>query len=467
MLQTVTIQNFKSLRDVTVHLQKVNLLIGPNNSGKSNFLKALAFLKEHYNGRIQPGLVDFERLSFKHYYDQNIQSRQIEDNRNSNIGKEVYQIKYGFKWGILPIRGLLDYVDFYQLEFFGFNSRKQIAYNEGIGFSTKREGPPNALFKTNEKGFSLNNILYLNKEFNFFQILFWNNVSYLWGDLTEKEIAKIMEMPKASNVLCYSEDHVLDFFESNIPPGRFLSDTITDTQLEFSLTDLFNSIKIFRPDPSRITAENELFNYDHVNEDCSNLVAFLDNMRDRYDHIWLAIQKDLNKCLPDFVGINFDKVPINGKETSLGKRFGLRDKSGKTYWAEELSEGTIYFLALLAIVHQPDPPKVLLLEEPEKGIHPRRIAEVMDLIFKLAEEKDIQIIMTSHSTQVVDAFQDIPESVFVFDMEDGETKIKNLQTDIIEADTKDAKAKGFPPIDYSKRSLSEHWATGLLGGVPH
>jgi hypothetical protein len=75
--------------------------------------------------------------------------------------------------------------------------------------------------------------------------------------------------------------------------------------------------------------------------------------------------------------------------------------------------------------------------------------------------------MTSHSTQVVDAFQDIPESVFVFDMIDGETKVKNLLTDILEPDAKDAETKNFPPIDYSKRSLSEHWATGLLGGVPH
>ena len=44
MLKRVSIQNFKSLKDVTLDLQKVNLLIGPNNSGKTNFLKALEFL---------------------------------------------------------------------------------------------------------------------------------------------------------------------------------------------------------------------------------------------------------------------------------------------------------------------------------------------------------------------------------------------------------------------------------------
>jgi AAA15 family ATPase/GTPase len=45
MLKRVSIQNFKSLKDVTLDLQKVNLLIGPNNSGKTNFLKALEYFE--------------------------------------------------------------------------------------------------------------------------------------------------------------------------------------------------------------------------------------------------------------------------------------------------------------------------------------------------------------------------------------------------------------------------------------
>ena len=43
MLKRVHIENFKSLRDVTLDLQPINLLIGPNNSGKTNFLKAFEF----------------------------------------------------------------------------------------------------------------------------------------------------------------------------------------------------------------------------------------------------------------------------------------------------------------------------------------------------------------------------------------------------------------------------------------
>lgn len=67
---------------------------------------------------------------------------------------------------------------------------------------------------------------------------------------------------------------------------------------------------------------------------------------------------------------------------------------------------------------------------------------------------------------MVEEFQDIPESVFVFELHEGETKVKNLLTDIIEPDNKNAEEKGYPKLDFNKRSLGEHWAIGYLGGVP-
>jgi energy-coupling factor transporter ATP-binding protein EcfA2 len=437
MLETVTIKNFRSLRDVTLNLQKVNLLIGPNNSGKTNFLKSLAFLKEHFNGRIQPSIIDLRRYFFKNKID-------YED------WPLFEPITFSFKWHNKD-EDFPDYdYELYQLELYSY-FRNNLVYSEGRGTSQKKISKKFSLSHFGE------NIL----DFSRVSILFSNNgIPYV--EPNTKVTGKIKNSDNDLVVRYNGTDRIFEHEEFNYTQGQFLSKYL----LTDDIVELFNTIKIYRPDPAKITKENDLFTGVHLDEDCSNLVSFLDNMRDGHDAVWQAIQKDLQKCIPDFQGISFEKVQINGKE-SLGKRFGLRDREGKVYWAEELSEGTIYFLALLAIVHQPDPPKVLLLEEPEKGIHPRRIAEVMDLIFRLAEDKDIQIIMTSHSTQVVDAFQEIPESVFVFDMIDGETKVKNLLTDILEPDAKDAEAKNFPPIDYSKRSLSEHWATGLLGGVPH
>jgi predicted ATPase len=117
-------------------------------------------------------------------------------------------------------------------------------------------------------------------------------------------------------------------------------------------------------------------------------------------------------------------------------------------------------------VHQPNPPKVLLLEEPEKGIHPRRIREVMNFIFQLAEQKDIQVILTSHSEHVLEDFATTPEAVFIFDKdEEGATFVKNLKKDIIEPSHKKSKKEGIEPIDFTS-NIGENWFMGLMGGVP-
>jgi len=175
-----------------------------------------------------------------------------------------------------------------------------------------------------------------------------------------------------------------------------------------------------------------------------------------------------------FTDILIDNVEPQENNPNLNKetkgktfiRLGLKDKYGKQFWADELSEGTIYFLALLCIIHQPNPPKLLLLEEPERGIHPRRIKEIIDLIKQLAVEKDIQVIMTTHSPLVVNLFADEPESIFVFDMKDGFTEIKNLQADIIEPTNKELQEKGIDTEKDYGISLGDQWVYGLLGGVP-
>lgn len=89
----------------------------------------------------------------------------------------------------------------------------------------------------------------------------------------------------------------------------------------------------------------------------------------------------------------------------------------------------------------------------------------MDFIFRLAEEKEIQIIVTSHNTQLVDEFDDIPDSVFVFEMNNGETRIKNLLTDIVNPSNKSLEKKGLPKI-FDAELIGDKWFQGFLGGVP-
>ncbi|MBC7540271.1 MAG: AAA family ATPase [Bacteriovorax sp.] len=388
MLQKVSIQNFKSLKDVTLELQKVNLLIGPNNSGKSNFLKALEFLK---------------LLS-------------LNEPPTTNYFQTITKID----------------------DFFGKSKTSKMSF----GCTLAEEEEYNMLISIEDGKYEA-----------------FNGERYetLFG----------IHHSDANKHAFWSEDKVI-----NNPPRLI---TMDGFPIQYFFKDFFNNLSIYKPDPNKLQNPFPILpNQSIVNSDASNLVAFLDILQGRYRDNFVAIENDLNKCIPEFSRIELDPVEIT-KDDDLFKiyrdktfkRLGLYDKNNKlTYWADELSEGTLYFLALLCIVHQPNPPKLLLLEEPEKGIHPRRIKEVIDFIFQLVEDKDIQVIMTTHSERVLDEFEDIPEAVFIFDKdEEGATQVKNLLREVIEPSDKLMEENNLPKIKFTK-SLSSHWVTGFMGGVP-
>lgn len=405
MLQRIHIENFKSLKDVTLNLQPVNLLIGPNNSGKSNLLKALEFLGFGIKGNFVNDK-EIKNLTFLHDNNRKVSfkvTNLYEENK-----EEIYN-NY-----LLKIEKTLDFPSKIVIA-----SSKLLSKNsEFLWYSDKLESQ-----YERKNGFQEN-----------------NNDSFWAGSLNT--------------------------------PTPFLE---KHKQYSFAkiLLEISNNLIVYKPDPSKLINAYPLFPDTYsINAENSNIVAFLDILRDKYRDNFEAIEQDLQKCIPEFSRIQLenvaateDLIKLYGDKTF--KRLGLYNAQQKiTYWADELSEGTLYFLALLCIIHQPIPPKLLLLEEPEKGIHPRRIKEVIDFIFDLAREKDIQVIMTTHHPYVVNEFQDIPEAVFIFDKDDeGATQIRNLQHDIIEPSDKENDEKGLPHIKFTQ-DLAEHWVLGFMGGVP-
>lgn len=346
MLQRIHIENFKSLKNVALELQQVNILIGPNNSGKSNLLKALELA------------LNTEKLT------------------KLTISQEK-RLNFNFDFLNIP----------------------RIVVN------------------------------YKNEEFD------------LQIGKHESAFLKFKNSKNVTLVHQFNEDYEKTF-------------------LYFINPNLLTK-------PSPLLSGNQT-----VSEDASNLVAFLDFLRDQHPDLFQKIQTDLSLCIPEFTQIRFENVtPTENDVKIFGdktfKRLGLFDKThGNVFWADELSEGVLYFLALLCIIHQPNSPKMLLLEEPERGVHPRRIKEVIGFIKQLAYEKDIQVIMTTHSPLILDEFSEIPESVFIFDKDkEGATQVKNLQKDIIEVDNNKRLSKGIAPANYTD-ALGDNWTIGFLGGVP-
>ena len=100
--------------------------------------------------------------------------------------------------------------------------------------------------------------------------------------------------------------------------------------------------------------------------------------------------------------------PDSGSRTGLGIYF--EQANGDLLPAALASDGMMLVLAYLAILFSPKPPELLLIEEPENGVHPRRLQEVLRVLRELVSEQErTQVILTTHSPYVVDLFK--PEEV--------------------------------------------------------
>jgi predicted ATPase len=104
-----------------------------------------------------------------------------------------------------------------------------------------------------------------------------------------------------------------------------------------------------------------------------------------------------------------EQVTILNRADGKGMYFKLKE-SGQLVPASQASDGTLLVLAYLAVLYLPEPPRLLLIEEPENGIHPKRLREVLDILRDLVHEQShTQVVLTTHSPYALDSFE--PEEV--------------------------------------------------------
>lgn len=127
----------------------------------------------------------------------------------------------------------------------------------------------------------------------------------------------------------------------------------------------------------------------------------------------------------------------------------LVERAGRRHPAVRLSDGTLRFLCLLAILCDPAPPPLIVIEEPELGLHADAIALVARLLRAAAERT--QLIVTTHSDALVDAFTDTPEVVVVVERDERGTKLRRLSRDVLSE-------------WLEKYRLGPLWSMGVIGG---
>ncbi|MCD0244847.1 AAA family ATPase [Xanthomonas melonis] len=118
--------------------------------------------------------------------------------------------------------------------------------------------------------------------------------------------------------------------------------------------------------------------------------------------------------------------------------------------ATRLSDGTLRYLCLLAILCHPNPPPLICIEEPELGLHPDVLPTLANLL-KDASERT-QLIVTTHSDGLVDALTDQPEAVIVAERGPQGTTLTRLDVEKLK-----------PWLE--KYRLGQLWTRGEIGGT--
>ena len=142
-------------------------------------------------------------------------------------------------------------------------------------------------------------------------------------------------------------------------------------------------------------------------------------------------------------------VDIHCPVTSGTVALFLEETGNRLIPATRLSDGTLRYLCLLAILLHPEPPPLICIEEPELGLHPDLLPTLSRLMREASERT--QLVVTTHSDILVDSLTDQPESVVVCEKHDGQTNMRRLDKGDLEKWLKDYR-------------LGNLWTSGELGG---
>ena len=183
---------------------------------------------------------------------------------------------------------------------------------------------------------------------------------------------------------------------------------------------------------------------DNLHGDAGNLAAFLLKMSQTHREYYERIVKTIRLVAP-FFG-EFELKEVSPRQTQL---LWKERYSDLVFYPHQLSDGSIRFICLAAILLQPTPPSTIIIDEPELGLHPYAI-EVLGGLLREAASRS-QLIVSTQSRPLVDEFT--PVDLIVVDRIEGETQLHRP----------DSQGLKTWLADYS---LGELWGKNVLGGRP-
>jgi predicted ATPase len=363
MISRIEIKGYKSIKELEMKLEPINVLIGANGVGKSNFISFFKLINEIYEMRL-----------------------------------ENYSIKKGAE-------SLLHFGKKNTPELYGY-----IEFKETNAYKISLE--PND-----------NNALFIKKE----EALFNGNkgVSFRENKWFSKQIGS-------------------NFRESKLK--------LTDGSIPKFVSDYLSSFKIYHfhdtSDSSKLRTPAMLNDNIFLREDGDNLASFLYFLQEKHSKNFKQIERVVKSIAPYFD--KFSLTPDRINEERINLEWNEVGNEDFPFNAKHFSDGTIRFIALTTLLMQPNLPEIIIIDEPELGLHPVAINKLAGLIKKASHNS--QIIISTQSVNLVNNFE--PKHIITVDRINSHSKFEKLDSSNLEN-------------WLSNFSLGDLWLKNLIKGQPY
>lgn len=363
IIKRLTIEGYKSIRELRdFELRNLNVLIGANGAGKSNFISFFRMLSAMYESRFQLYVQKQGGPDALMHYSRKATARIV---------------------------GALDFgLSGYDIELEATQDNRLIFAKEGVS----------------EHGFP----------------------ETRYGGTPESTYPALRQMV-AQNL----NEQEFELFDSINPP-------IEDLRV-YHFHDTSDSARV-----KQVQQVNDTL---RLKEDGANLAPYLRMLREKHEDYYRLIIDSIQLAAP-FFG---DFVYRGGSPSTVELEWTEKGDPDTPYKAHFLSDGTLRFICLCTLLQQPWNlmPSVILLDEPELGLHPYALAILAELLQRAAERK--QVILATQSVELLNCLA--PEDVVVVEREERASTFKRLNATQLENWLEDY-------------SLGDLWKQNVFGGRP-
>ncbi len=321
MISRIKIENFKSIKHLDIRLRPINILIGANGVGKSNFIEIFKLLNQIYEQRLQ-----------------------------EYIGNDIDSLLY-------------------------FGRKKSDFLRMLLFFEMDDVEADNILI--------IKILPKKNSNTGYLEQIFCSELKLQKGQTVEHDYISIDNQSEESKL----QDKEMSKSKSSL----------------LSIQKHLESFKIYHfhdtSNTSALKAPSQVNDNRYLAENGRNLAAYLYYLQEKHPKSFKQIEFIVRSVAPFFDRFNLQPDRLNEKQIELRWQ---EKESDFPFSAYHLSDGTLRFIALATLFLQPEPPKIIIIDEPELGLHPFAIHKLAGLIQKASVSS--QIIVSTQSVTLVDNF---------------------------------------------------------------